>query len=405
MFGFPKQKLDNIRVLDLWALALRIFRVRPFRTILTILGIGISFATIFFLLSLGYGLQNILLSQISSEESLRTLDVYSPNSSVLPLNDGSIREIAKIEHIEKLDPIIVVSGQVEMADIAAEANFQGLSPEFFKSLQTKILEGRVPRSSNDEVVLSTTMAQILGDGVDFLGKEIRIILYVPEVVDEVENVKVIQDEKTYKIVGIADDESNSVFIPFEKISGHNLPYGLVKILTDSTKTLEGVRIAIADKGYTVSSVVDTVDQANKIFSIFQFILALFGAAALVVAVIGMINTMTISLLERINEIGIMKIFGISQGDVERLFILESTIIGFLGGASGLAMGFLLSRIFNFGIGILARTLGGRPVELFYYPGWFVVSILVFSSVVGIITGFSPARKAANLDPLEALNYK
>ncbi len=158
-------------------------------------------------------------------------------------------------------------------------------------------------------------------------------------------------------------------------------------------------------GFSTAVLADTVDQANQVFRIFQFILALFGVAALVVAIIGMVNTMTISLLERVHEIGIMKIFGITTSDIKKLFYLESTIVGFLGGLSGLTMGYILSLLFNLAIALLAKSLGGNPVNLFSYPTWFIFSILIFSSMVGFLIGFSPAKTAAKLDPLKALNYK
>ncbi|OGZ41172.1 MAG: hypothetical protein A3I20_03630 [Candidatus Portnoybacteria bacterium RIFCSPLOWO2_02_FULL_40_15] len=115
--------------------------------------------------------------------------------------------------------------------------------------------------------------------------------------------------------------------------------------------------------------------------------------------------MTITLLERINEIGIMKVIGASNKDVKKLFLTESVIIGTLGGVSGLIVGFLGAKLFNFGINILAQTLGGQPINLFAFPLWFLITIIVFSSAVGFLTGFTPARRAAKMDPLQALRYK
>ena len=136
-------------------------------------------------------------------------------------------------------------------------------------------------------------------------------------------------------------------------------------------------------GFSVSALSDTVEQANKIFRAIQIVLALFGFGALIVAVIGMVNTMTITLLERINEIGIMKVIGASDKDVKKLFLTESVIIGTLGGMSGLAVGFLGAKLFNLGVNILAQTLGGESINLFAFPIWFLTTIIVFSSIVGL----------------------
>ena len=118
-------------------------------------------------------------------------------------------------------------------------------------------------------------------------------------------------------------------MPVSKVSNFNLPYATVKITVKNDKDLEDVKLAIiAGMGFSVSSIADTVDQANKIFNILKIILAFFGVAALIVAIVGMMNTMTIALLERTNEIGVMKIFGIRERDVQKLFMLEATVIGF-----------------------------------------------------------------------------
>jgi len=166
-----------------------------------------------------------------------------------------------------------------------------------------------------------------------------------------------------------------------------------------------IRDNILNEGLLVSSLSDTVDQANQIFSIVQIVLMLFGVVALAVSAIGMFNTMTITLLERTQEIGIMKSIGASDGGVSMMFIMESTIMGFLGGLCGVFLGFLGGQIFNRIINLVASRFGGESVNLFYSPVWFVAGIIIFSAVVGFITGFVPARRASKIDPLDALRYK
>jgi len=137
----------------------------------------------------------------------------------------------------------------------------------------------------------------------------------------------------------------------------------------------------------------------------QIVLSFFGAVALMVSAIGMFNTMTIALLERTQEIGIMKSLGASNGDIKKTFLVEAVLIGFLGGVSGILTGIGASEIFNFGVNKLAGSFGGDKVDLFYIPIEFMLMILVFSTTVGLMTGFYPARRAAKLNPLDALRYK
>lgn len=132
---------------------------------------------------------------------------------------------------------------------------------------------------------------------------------------------------------------------------------------------------------------------------------LFGIIALLVSAIGMFNTMTIALLERTEEIGIMKSIGASDMTIYIIFVMESTIMGFLGGIFGIVIGSIEGAIFNTLVNLIATHFGGEKVSLFYSPLWFVLTILAFSAFVGFTTGVIPARRAAKTDPLEALRYK
>ncbi len=402
-----RQKIAKIKYGDLVSLSLRNFKVKTGRTFLTVLGIGVSFATIFFLISLGYGLQNVLLKQISSKEALLSLDVFSSNQTVLPLDNNFMEAMSNNGNVSKIDPIIAVSGQMDVSNSAFEVSAQGVSREFFKNSEQKIKKGKVPTGDENAILINTEMEQIMsGIGGEIVGKEAKLTFYVPEKVDGIEGVKVVDLKETFRVAGVIENGAgNHIYMPVSKISNFNLPYASVKITVKNDKALEDVKLAITGMGFSVSSIADTVDQANKIFNILKIILALFGVAALIVAIVGMINTMTIALLERTNEIGVMKIFGIRERDVQKLFMLEATAIGFLGGVSGLAMGFAFSQIFNFIILFLANALGGKSVNLFYYPPWFIIAIIIFASLVGLITGFFPSRRAAKLDPLIALRYK
>ena len=157
-----------------------------------------------------------------------------------------------------------------------------------------------------------------------------------------------------------------------------------------------VRDAILAEGLLVSSLSDTVDQANQIFRIVQLVLFLFGIIALIVSAIGMFNTMTIALLERTEEIGIMKSIGASDFSISMMFVMESSIMGFLGGLGGVVIGILGGEIFNRIINFIASRFGGQAVRLFYIPLWLGTAIIAFSSFGGLITVFSPALLSSKI---------
>lgn len=175
---------------------------------------------------------------------------------------------------------------------------------------------------------------------------------------------------------------------------------LLAILAVSAGT--GTILFLMSLGYGLRQILINQIAASDTINI---ILLVFGAVALFVSAIGMFNTMTIALLERAQEIGIMKALGASRQDIRKLFLAESIIIGFLGGMFGIIIGYIGIHAVNTGVNALAKSMGGQMFDLFYIPASFIIFILVFSTAVGLLTGLYPAKRAAELNPLEALRYK
>jgi putative ABC transport system permease protein len=119
----------------------------------------------------------------------------------------------------------------------------------------------------------------------------------------------------------------------------------------------------------------------------------------------MFNTMTITLLERTEEIGIMKAIGASKSDISLMFVMESTLMGFLGAVGGVGIGYVGGFVINVLINAIATRFGGEAVSLFYSPLWFVMTVIGFGAFVGFLTGVFPARSASRIDALDALRYK
>ncbi len=179
----------------------------------------------------------------------------------------------------------------------------------------------------------------------------------------------------------------------------------VKVRVTGNAVMADVRQRIVERGYVVSSISDTIAQANTIFRVVQGILGLFGIIALVVSAIGMFNTMTIALLERTQEIGIMRAIGLTRRDIRSMFLIESMLMGALGGVMGIAIGFASGMLLDLGINVLASRFGAPAVQLFLAPTWFVLVIFVSSAVIGLCTGLYPSIRASRLNPLDALQYK
>ena len=389
------------------------FKARTSQTLLTICGMGIGIGAILFLVSLGYGLQKTLLERITTSESLLTLDVTESKAGVISLNQKTIEEIEKYEGIAEVSSAFQLTAQGNAIDLSADIVAVGTDPTFlrlggFRASNGKLLSDEEPEG----VVITSAVAQLFGKNVEeMLDKEIKFTFFIMSEQGQNEdnlqgNFRRVDFDKTYKIIGSVEGEDNVVYINSKTTGDLNVDkFTQLKVKCSSSSVMNAVRDKILEMGLLASSLSDTVDQANKIFSVVQIILMLFGIIALVVSAIGMFNTMTIALLERTEEIGIMKSIGAGGMTIAAIFFMEAAIMGFLGGIGGIVIGLAGGELFNMLVNLVATRFGGEKVDLFYSPAWFVSMILIFSAVVGIMTGFIPARRASKVDPLEALRYK
>ena len=400
-----------MRVKDLVEISLQNFKNRKSRIFFTILGVSVAIGAVLFLVSFGYGLQSSLLEKITTTDSLLSLDVMSPDAELIKLNQDTLNKISKVENVEKISPYVAYPGNLTLGDLTSEAMVNIIDDNYlsFEGVTPKIGRNFTPEDDN-KIVVNNSIAELFDlKQDDLIGKKVKITVFVPELSEEtnIEELKSHDLEKEFEIVGVIEDNNNQGYI-FLQNNDVSLPisvYSSVKVKVNNESNLTKVRDSLATMGFLISALSDTIDQANKIFGIIQIILGVFGTVALIVAAIGLINTMTISLLERTNEIGIMRAIGASPQDVMWLFLGESLMIGFLGGVSGILLGVGLSQLFQMIINLISRSLGGQALNLFSYPFWFIFFIVVLSTSVGLIGGFFPARRASRLNPLDALRYK
>lgn len=175
-------------------------------------------------------------------------------------------------------------------------------------------------------------------------------------------------------------------------------YGLT-VLLSQTANVEEVQQAIRDAGYEVYSLEDVREQLLTMISVAQYGLMGFGALAILASVFGIINTQYISVIERTQQIGLMKALGARSKDVGRLFRYEAALIGFLGGVIGVGLAYVVTLLNPVIADILELEEGTRLLRM----DWLMSIVLVVGLMaVAIISGWYPSRKAAKLDPIEAL---
>jgi ABC-type antimicrobial peptide transport system permease subunit len=134
-------------------------------------------------------------------------------------------------------------------------------------------------------------------------------------------------------------------------------------------------------------------------------LLVFGLVALSVAALGMFNTLTVSLLEKTREVGLMKAIGMKSEEVKMLFLAESVIMGFFGGILGLIFGFLLGQVLSIVLSSIAVASGFDPVVATHIPLNLALAIVGSSFLIGVGTGFYPAYRATRISALNALRYE
>jgi len=402
-----------MRVTDLAQLSTRMFKTNPMRTWLTILGMGVGTGAVVVLVGLGFGLQQIILEQIVFGETLLSLDASATGARNLSITDEVVDSFEEQERIVDVAPLARYPALITYQGLTGNVFIQGAEPAYLRYAGITASEGEVfeeeDLSDGESVMLSPAVLQLFAieDPQSFVGEEVEFRLLVPSEDNPDETQEVVID-KTYRVRGITQEEGvlNALMMLPELRNYVGIEeYERAQVRVDSNESLVPVEDSIVEQGYRVTALSKTVEQASQIFQGVQVTLAIFGGVALIVSAIGMFNTMTVTLLERTKEIGIMRTIGASPSDIKYLFVAESIIVGFLGGLSGILMGVVFGFSVNILLNIVASQFGGQSVQLFSFPIWFLTFIALFSAGVGYLTGIFPARRASQLNPLDAIRYE
>ena len=165
--------------------------------------------------------------------------------------------------------------------------------------------------------------------------------------------------------------------------------------------MDTVAASIRDMGYDVETNAEYLDSMKGQFAIVQAVLGGIGAVSLLVAAIGIANTMMMSIYERTREIGVIKVLGCSLKNIKQLFLLEAAFIGLLGGIIGNLLSLVMSAVINFVTGYGAAI--GFDGNISYIPLWLILVSMGFAMLVGVTAGYFPALRAMRLSPLGAIN--
>jgi putative ABC transport system permease protein len=394
-------------------LAYRNLKARRLRTVLTLLGVIIGISAIVFLVAFAFGLERLVTKEVTGGNAFQLIDVGTGSSQVVKLNVDSVKSFLDVQSVKSVEPAISVGARAKNDDKETDATILGSSSKYLDWSGVKVKwGGTISDPSGDtpsaEAVVNTAYGKFVGsaDPNDLIGQTVAADVIVPK-----ESAGLSEDEivrgLSLTIKGVVkEDSAVKIYTHHNDLSALGIgDYSQVKIELAKSSEAKVVRTIVEGMGYKTQYVGDTIAQIEQVFTIFKIILAGFGLIALIVAALGMFNTLTISLLERVKEIALMKILGMKKRDINNIFLTESILIGLLGGVAGMVVGVILGNIANSILNHYAAKAGGDPVSVFYYSPIFMTGMLVFSILLGFFTGLYPARRATRVNALDVLRYE
>ncbi len=181
-------------------------------------------------------------------------------------------------------------------------------------------------------------------------------------------------------------------------------YSTLSVKVDAPAHVASVEEKLRARGLRTFALINQLRQAQIAFVIVDMFILAVGMIGVTVASLGIVNTMVMSILERYREIGIMKAVGATDGDVQKIFLFESGMIGLLGGTGGLLLAWLVSLIINVVINAFSMREGAPHMQYFSFPWWLCLGGILFSILVSLIAGIYPTLRAARVDPVVALRH-
>jgi len=336
--------------------------------------------------------------QVLSSNIIQNSKVKSQNDNLKFKSENSSRSILG-ETTTATDSEQAMRDDIDWVEIASEAGI--IAPP-----ETKTVE--LAENAKRQAVVNRAMLKVLGiNETEAIGKKFKVSFVVVSELLTDQKEKIESAPVEYTIVGVTPEEKTPLFyVPFIDLRGLGITnYSQVKLVVKNQAELAKTRRQVEAMGYVTRSVADTVEQINSLFGTLRTVLMLLGMVALSVAALGMFNTLTVSLLERTREVGLMKAMGMKSSEVQELFLTESMIMGFFGGVLGIVVGIILGKLMGLVLSFFAIFKGVGYVDISYVPLSFVIVIVFLSLLVGIATGIYPAKRATKISALNALRYE
>lgn len=378
---------------------------------MTVLGVMVGIAAIVFLVAFAFGIEQLVTSQVTQGNAYQLVDVGTGGIQALLLNQDTIDKLKTIGQIQSIEPTIDLGAKAKVQDRSTDVTLSGTSDQYmnWSGLTTRWGTGIDSAKIDNPLVVNSAFVKFMGSNPpeSYIGQKVAFDLVITKEITGA-------DAKTvtgvpFTVVGVISNQTApAVYTRTQNLialGANNYSQIKVESTTQDPAKITALRTQIENLGLKTQYVGDTVAQINQIFQVFKIILGSFGLIALIVATLGMFNTLTISLLERTKEVALLKILGMRNRDISSIFLTEAISIGTFGGLIGLAWGYLLGLIANDVFNYFATKSGGQPVSVFLFPLWFMLSMLIFAVFIGFLTGIYPARRATKINALDVLRYE
>ena len=400
---------------DYFSLAFNNLRRRKLRSWLTMIGIFIGIAAVVALMSLGQGLQNAVTEQfemLGSDKIIIQPKGMGPPGSAgasLKLTSKDLRVIENVRGIEKASGYLIKQGQATFKGEVGIGFSSGITAEDFEEwvamdLMT-VQDGRILKDGDKFKTVvgynhvygnNWERKMEIGSTVEIEGYDFKVVGVMEKIGNPIDDsLFYVPKEVLREMLDAGDEESQILAKVAEGFDVETVADTVERKLRQSRGEKEG------DETFNVQTSEQLLESFSTIFGVIQAVLVGIAGISLVVGGIGIMNTMYTAVIERTKEIGTMKAVGARNSDILYIFLFEAGLLGLVGGAIGVAIGYGLGKTAEF---MASQALGTDLLQA-AFPLTLIFGALAFSFVVGALAGVTPAYQASKLKPADALRYE
>lgn len=411
-------------------------RRRPVRNILTSAGVVIGIVTLVAMVSFGVGVQaevnrnfaalgleNVFISPTYPEEE-DAFDPFGFAEPLVPLTPEIVEAFRAMPEVVSVTPALNLPSNMDVSLTLDDqtipvrlSNDFGGGPGMMGDLTAPEMLAGDSLGDGDTAglvllagIADDLLAETAGDYASLVGQSVTLTVRLPrgETRDFTTTITGIEDRHGYQSANLGLQERVEI-----KSWWYGRPdtlntdgYDMLIVRASDESTVSVVLEAAEALGTQAQSLGAVLEIANRVLAVMQALLGSVGGLALLVATLGVANTMMMAIYERTREIGVLKALGARNKEVRRMFTADAVLLGFIGGIVGLILGTLLGRLVDWIGHLYLANEGVTGIgQMSIVPPWLAIGALIFAAFIGVLGGFYPAARAARLDPVAALKHE